>query len=169
MYYLSYLDIKHQRGGQVDSPPSIFWFSSTPAEIGLTKEVSLKSFKQYSLQCKYIFDIIIYVINPYKYRYFLRNISISIFHPLKLTPQYYEKLFVTKRTQRTKRNGMDRSLNKNTKNETDQNMDGTIGKKTTENGTIQLEALDLERNGTISTQLERTQPDLPKAPFTLQT
>jgi len=31
---------------------------------------------------------------------------------------------------------MDRSLNKNTKNETDQNMDGTIGKKTTENGTI---------------------------------
>ena len=50
-------------------------------------------------------------------------------------------------------------MNKNTKNETGQNMDGTIGKKTTENGRIYLEPLVLERNGTISTKLERTQPD----------
>jgi len=32
MYHLSYLDIKHK----ID-PPSISWFSSTPAEIGLNK------------------------------------------------------------------------------------------------------------------------------------
>ena len=37
MYHLSYLDIKHgiQRGGGQFDPPSISWFSSTPAEIGL--------------------------------------------------------------------------------------------------------------------------------------
>ena len=41
---------------------------------------------------------------------------------------------------------MDRSLTKNTKNGTERNVDGTIGKRTTENGTISLEALVLERN-----------------------
>ena len=38
MYHLSYLDIKHgfREGGQIDPPfPSISWFSSTPAGIGL--------------------------------------------------------------------------------------------------------------------------------------
>ena len=39
MYHLSYLDIKHgiQRGGGQSDPPSISWFSSTPAEKGLKK------------------------------------------------------------------------------------------------------------------------------------
>ena len=36
----------------------------------LTFALNERSFNQYSLQCKYIFDIIIYVINPWKYRYF---------------------------------------------------------------------------------------------------
>ena len=36
MYHLSYLDIKHK----ID-PPSISWFSSTPAEIGLKKALHL--------------------------------------------------------------------------------------------------------------------------------
>ena len=46
MYYLSYLDINHgiYRGGQIDPPPSIFWFSSTPAGIGL-KICQPKSYK----------------------------------------------------------------------------------------------------------------------------
>ena len=39
MHYLSYLDIKHGilwggGGGKID-PPSVSWFSSTPAGIGL--------------------------------------------------------------------------------------------------------------------------------------
>ena len=29
-------------GGQIDHPPSISWFSSTPAEIGIKKPVSKK-------------------------------------------------------------------------------------------------------------------------------
>ena len=57
--------------------------------------------------------------------------------------------FSTIRTQRTERNGMDRSLTKNTKNGKERNVDGTIGKRTNENGTISLEALVLERNKTI--------------------
>ena len=43
------------------------------------------------VQCKYIFEIrfiIQYVSILWKNRYFLRNVFISIFHPLKLTPQY---------------------------------------------------------------------------------
>ena len=43
MYHLSYLDIKHgiQRGGKIDPPPSISWFSSTTAGIGLTPYLSI--------------------------------------------------------------------------------------------------------------------------------
>ena len=39
MYHLSYLDIKHgiQRGGVNLTPPSVSWFSSTPAGIGLKR------------------------------------------------------------------------------------------------------------------------------------
>ena len=55
---------------------------------------------------------------------------------------------------------MDRSLTKNNKNETKRNVDGTIGKKTKENGTILLEALVLEQNRTISKKSERARPYL---------
>ena len=60
-------------------------------------------------------------------------------------------------TQKTEWNMMDRSLTKNTKNETKRNVDGTIGKITKENGTILLEALVLEQNRTISKKSERAQ------------
>ena len=53
---------------------------------------------------------------------------------------------------------MDRSLTKNTKNETKRNVDGTIGKITKENGTTQVKALVLEQNRTISKKSERAQP-----------
>ena len=45
MYHLSYLDIKHeiQRGGQI--APSISWFSSTPAGIGLKGPLLIPIFR----------------------------------------------------------------------------------------------------------------------------
>ena len=44
--------------------------------------------------------------------------------------------FSTIRTQRTEGNRMDQSFTKNTMNGTERNVDGTIGKRTNENGTI---------------------------------
>ena len=50
MYHLSYLDIKHgiQRRGQIDPPPRVSWFSSTPAGIGLN---------QITLWCHYYYVV----------------------------------------------------------------------------------------------------------------
>ena len=87
---------------------------------------------------------------------------------MKLTPQYYEKLFLTKRTQITKRNGIDRSLNKNTKNETGQNIQ--------ENGWNDWEKNDRKWKDLAGTPRSRTERNdfnkvgtYPARPFTLQT
>ena len=72
MYHLSYLDIKHgiQRGGQIDPPPSISWFSSTPAGIGLKNRFSKSSLNneqsirilkiEFTLLLKYIYTVNMY-------------------------------------------------------------------------------------------------------------
>ena len=50
---------------------------------------------------------------------------------------------------------MEPFLTKNTKNRTKQNVYGTIGKITNEDGTIKFRAIVLERNGTFSKKSER--------------
>ena len=55
MYHLSYLDIKHGGGVKLTPPPpSVSWFSSTPAGIGLSCEREIESLviKNYAFEIK---------------------------------------------------------------------------------------------------------------------
>jgi len=54
-----------------------------PLKSFINKSFINTAFSAHS-QCKYRFDMIIYVMNPMKILIFLRNVSISIFHPWSL-------------------------------------------------------------------------------------
>ena len=54
-------------GGQIYPPPTISWFSSTPAEIGLTAWNTLK------LKSKVVYIVLIYATKTASKRYFLNE------------------------------------------------------------------------------------------------